>query len=460
MWTNGITGWHIQDATPGLYTLDIEHIPDGLVDSHNAESEDSISSRYRRDLCIHKCPSCFNEQGMVYSQEIRDLDGKLIEDDRGGRSLNRMLSLEETLSVVDQAMDIAQTEGHDFRSVKFLGPGELLMNPQLFEIIEAYQERGIIFNIFTKGALLGSDELAQRYHGMSAKELTDKLASYDHVGLLMSFQSFDGEKQEGLVSTRNPDGSVDGLEGYAGIREQALEHLFGSQFYQDGMTNRLCILNAPMVPENIDESFDIYKFFVERGTPVVMTPSMISGKGCGHYERQDESLSREAWHDKLVELYANIYLFNLEKGIQTDEQIRGEGIASYVGAEPCNQVATGLYLRANGLVQMCPGRFDKETVYANVRETPLREIWQNSPNRQMGIDDPQNLVNNRCPAKDENGSTVKVENAGFPEDFYERVMGRYDELRDPARSEAFDKFGKIVEEIDEIFDFGKEKDNS
>jgi len=37
----------------------------------------------------------------------------------------------------------------------------------------------------------------------------------------------------------------------------------------------------------------------------------------------------------------------------------------------------------------------------------------------MGIEDPKNLVNNRCPAKD---------GLAFPKDFYERVMQRYQEI--------------------------------
>ncbi len=419
-WTNGARGWHIKDATPGLYTIDIEHIADRLVESHNDENnEDNIASRYREDLCVHKCSACFNEQSMIYSQEKKDLEGSLITDSDGESVLNRIMTLEDTMKVIDQAIEIAQEEGHDFRSVKFLGPGELLMNPQLFEIIEEYQERGIHLNIFTKGALLGSDELANRYQGMDSKELVDKLAGYDNIGVSMSFQSFDDEKQESLVTSRGEDGELKGLTGYAKIREQALENLFGSDFYQDGVTDRFCIINAPIVPENIEESFDIYKFSVERGTPVVMTPSMLSGKGCGHYTKQDKTLSREEWHEKLVDLYANIYALNVEKGIQTEEQIREEGIASYVGAEPCNQLSTGLYIRANGIIQMCPGRFDRETVFANVQETPLKEIWDNCPNKQRGIEDPHNLVNNKCPAKDGNA---------FPFDFYDRVMQRYEEL--------------------------------
>ena len=280
-----------------------------------------------------------------------------------------------------------------------------------------YKKRGIQFNIFTKGALIGSDELAQKYQGMSAKQLTDKLASYNNVGLLMSFQSFNDELQDSLVTSRDEKGNLAGLQRYSKIREQALENIFGSNFYKNGITNRICIINAPITPENIDESFDIYKFFVERATPVVMTPSMLSGKGCGAYRISEEE--KRKFQDKLVELYAKIYTYNVEKGVQTDEQIKQEGIASYVGAEPCNQVATGLYLRANGIVQMCPGRFDKETVFANVQDTSLREIWQNSPNKKMGIENSQNLVNNKCPAKD---------GYAFPQDFYDRVMKRYQEI--------------------------------
>jgi MoaA/NifB/PqqE/SkfB family radical SAM enzyme len=329
------------------------------------------------------------------------------------------MTLEDTIGVIDQAVEIAKEEGHEFKSVKFLGPGELLMNPQLFEIIDAYNERGIQLNIFTKGALLGSNELAQKYQGMSAKKLVDRLASYDNVGLLMSFQSFDNEKQESLVTSKDLNGGTKGLTNYSKIREQALENIFDSELYQNGMTNKVCMINAPIVPENINESFEIYKFFVERGTPIVMTPSMLSGKGCGQYAKQDGSISQEEWHKKLVDLYAKVYALNIEKGIQTDEQIREEGIASYVGAEPCNQVSTGLYIRANGIAQMCPGRFDNETVFANVQETPLKEIWENSPNKQIGIDDPHNLANNKCPAKD---------GYAFPKDFYERVMQEYKKL--------------------------------
>jgi MoaA/NifB/PqqE/SkfB family radical SAM enzyme len=407
---NGVRGWHIENATPGLYTLDVEHIPESIVYSHNDLSNpDNVATRYRKDLCVHKCPFCFNEQSEIYTQFKTNGDGNKV--------LNKIMSLEETMGVIDQAIAIAKSEGHEFESVKFLGPGELLMNPDLFKIIDEYEKRDVIFNIFTKGALLGNDELAMKYQNMTAKNLVNTLASHKNVGLLMSFQSFDNLLQESLVTSIDENGNVKGIKNYGMMQEKALDNIFNSEFYNNGITNRISIINAPIVPENINESFDIYKFFIERGTPVVMTPSMLSGKGCMQIAKQ--KINEEEWFNRLVDLYAKIYAFNVEKGVQTSEQIAREGIASYVGAQPCNQASVGLYIRANGLIQMCPGRFDKETIFGNVMENSLEEIWNNSPNKSKGLNNPHNLVNNKCPAKD---------GMAFPNDFYERVMKRYKEL--------------------------------
>ncbi|MCP4647946.1 MAG: radical SAM protein, partial [bacterium] len=332
------------------------------------------------------------------------------------------------MDVMDQAMEIAESESHKFMSVKFLGPGELIMNPQLFQIIEEYQKRGITISIFTKAALLGDDELAVRYQGhagvTSAKDFVDRLASYDNVNLLVSFQSFEPALQDAMVRTP---------VGYTEIRNRALTYLFASKFYKDdGTTERMCALNAPITPENIDESLEIYKFFIERGTPVIMTPTMVSGKGKDQLKEQQETCTQEEFQERLIELYSEIYLYNILKGIQTLEEIEKEGIASYVGADPCNQASVGLYLRANGTVQMCPGRFDCSTIFGNVRTRRLSEIWMASPNRQRGLQGSQNLVNNRCPAKD----------ASCPEEDSERSFsfGFYGKVKDALMKKLLSHF--------------------
>jgi hypothetical protein len=222
------------------------------------------------------------------------------------------------------------------------------------------------------------------------------------------------------------------LKNHTERRNKALEHIFSSKFYENGITQRITLISAPIVPENIDEAFDIYRFSIEHGTPVILTPSMLSGKGRLQIERQMGSI--ESWFAKLIELYSDIYVYNIIKGIQTLEEIERVGIASYAGLEePCNQVAHGLYLRANGIVQMCPGRFDRETVYGNVQDTPLEELWNNSPNRKLGKD-PQMRVNNRCPGKDST-SPQQDSTSAFPHDFYEKVM---DKLKEKLREIGID----------------------
>jgi len=113
-WKNSVKGWYVENATSGLYTLDIEHIADSVVKQHNdPNSEENVASKYRKDLCPHKCPFCFNEENEVYSQEKTYSKGK--------KKLNQMMTLKDTMKVIDQAIDIARSEGHEFNSVKFLG---------------------------------------------------------------------------------------------------------------------------------------------------------------------------------------------------------------------------------------------------------------------------------------------------------------------------------------------------
>lgn len=402
-WKNHVIGCHTPSDAPGLRMLDVEHVPPDVARQHNdRSSQRSVISLYRGRVCLHNCPSCFNEEIDVYGKH------------------NRMLTLPETMGIVDEARAIAKKGGDLLEAVKFLGPGELLMNPELFDIIEGYQSRGIFINIFTKGALLGDDRLAARHQGhrgiKGAAELVERLSSYPNVGLIFSFQSFDPILQDSFV-TRRKGSRILGLKGHSGRRDRALELLSRSAFFdRDGASRRLSLINAPFTPENVEESFEIYRFSIERGMPMICTPTMISGRGKEQVRRQATS----SWHDRVIELYSEIYLYNIMKGIQTLEEIEAEGISPYAGSKPCNQAAVGLYIRASGMVQMCPGRFDHETVFGNASVAPLEGIWERSRNRKRG-QDPMMRINNRCPAKD----SVEPEQdrmRAFPYGFYDRVM--------------------------------------
>ena len=90
------------------------------------------------------------------------------------------------------------------------------------------------------------------------------------------------------------------------------------------------------------------------------------------------------WHKitpptkKLIDLYTESYRFNIEKGIQTRKQIEEEGIASYAGGHPCNQVACGMYVTLTGKVLRCPG--DDTTLLGDLWKESLKDIWRKSEN--------------------------------------------------------------------------------
>jgi MoaA/NifB/PqqE/SkfB family radical SAM enzyme len=101
---------------------------------------------------------------------------------------------------------------------------------------------------------------------------------------------------------------------------------------------------------------------------------MISGRAKRHATWRKITPSSK----KLIELYKKIYIYNIERNIQTLEQIEEEGIASYAGGHPCNQVALGMYLTFNGKILRCPG--DEKPIFGDIRKDSLERIWKHSEN--------------------------------------------------------------------------------
>jgi MoaA/NifB/PqqE/SkfB family radical SAM enzyme len=131
--------------------------------------------------------------------------------------------------------------------------------------------------------------------------------------------------------------------------------------------------------------------------------------------------SREAFRDlitpspeELIDLYARIYSWNIERGIHTLDQIRAEGVSAYAGSRPCQQVGNGVYVTLYGDVYMCPGDDSDATRFGNVKERPLREIWEGCSNYALRA----GHYNCRCPAKD--GRTI-------PAELYSQVLERLEQ---------------------------------
>jgi len=307
--------------------------------------------------CSLNCPHCFRKNNFMnkYSEQ------NTVES-------NKELSFSELKNLLLEAKRLG------LRSVKFLGKGEPLECGKLLDLLEFLHQNDIIPLIFTKGHIIGDDELVNKYYSKygitNGSQLVRAFKKYN-VSILLGFNSFDRSIQNKMVG--------DGYHKYSNnrtyfeVRNDALRLLVEEGFNSTNPT-RLCLATNPITNENINEIFDIYKWGRERNIYVIVAPSMISGRAQRHFFWKEITPPAK----EIIDLYTKIYKFNIDKGIQTLSQIEVEGISSYAGGHPCNQVSVGMYLTINGNVFRCPG--DEVTYFGNVRRKPLQEIWENSEN--------------------------------------------------------------------------------
>jgi MoaA/NifB/PqqE/SkfB family radical SAM enzyme len=358
-----------------LLTLDVEFLDNRIVELAQRR-EINLTKNYP---CGLNCPGCFSEDSTYADSD-------------------RFLRWEQVFEVIDQAREIG------LKTLKFLGPGELFQNSNLFDILDAMEERRLQFSIFTKGAELGDDRLAELNFGWlgirTAKELAARISRYTTLRILLGFNSFDPFVQDKSVGSLHARGhytlnngtfSNRGVEFYTEKRNQALCNLVDAGFNQPGK-QKLSLIAAPIGLDQSTEVADMYAWAARRNIPLVIAPTMESGpKSVGlmkHNQRKDPR------HEKLRLMYLTVYRRALSEGITSIDRLKKEGISAYMGTAPCNQVANGLFLRINGQVQMCPGAHSNETIYGNIHDASISEIWRNSYNYRLGP-----MHNNWCTAK-------------------------------------------------------------
>jgi len=367
----------LPDGTRKLLTLDISISPDDYVKKVNKGDKAGLESRandFYGMICPNNCPGCF-EKGYVE---------------------NELLSFEDVKKhVIEPAIEL----GLEF--AKFLGPGELIANPNLFKILDYFQEKDIKIGIFTKGGILGDDELSQKYQGIGSEELIEKLCSYDVIRVLIDCRTFDDEKANKMTHSISKN--------YAKARNRTIELLAQNGMNSDLFNQKMSLQTNPVTDENIDEILEIFKWSTERNIPVFVTPTMISGRG----RHLVKNAQKPEFQEKLMQLYTDIYLYLIDRGIMSLEQLEEEGVSSYAGTTPCNQLSCGLYIRKDGVVQRCPGNDQLDFIESwNVREKPLKEIWKESKNYTLGP-----IFNNKC---------VK-DGYSIPSRLYDEVLKRVEE---------------------------------
>jgi len=327
------------------------------------------------EKCSLACPHCFRKSISLETE-------------------NPPLAHDELLSIVEEALPLG------LQSIKVLGAGEPFEDCSFLSFLRELSKMGIDTAVFTKGHVLGSDELAKATFandGINSAVGLVKLLKSLRVSILLGFNSFSMETQNAYVGATLYSDTSDYFE----FRNAALINLVKAGFNEfiPGQPSRLALIAAPIKPENIGEIFDIYVWGRRRNMYVLSCPTTYSGLGINELNRERSLTTFESYISKLVDLYADIYMWNLRYGITDLDTLSNDGVSLYPGAHPCNQVAAGMYVTLRGKVTVCPGRDDSESIIAeDIRRSSLKDVWLNSVNYKRA--ESSNTFNFHCVARD------------------------------------------------------------
>lgn len=335
-------------------------IPEERLHSKNSEG---IYKMLTMDIdfgtrCSLRCPHCFKRQFNSFRQS------------------NRLMSFDELKTVILQAKELG------LESVKFLGAGEPFENELMLLLLRFLTEQGIHSCVFTKGHVIGCDELVRKFNGKyginTAEEFVDELYRLK-TSILLGYNSF---KKDIQMKYCGLDDKTD--FGYFEYRENALKLLMKAGFNKHDEENptRLALIASPYKMMNIDEIFEIYKWGHERNLYVAICPTTNSGMG--HDELRGVKVNEKVFMEKSIELYTKIYVWAISNNVISLDEFKEDGVGLYPGGHPCNQTAAGLYVTIDGTVMACPGLDGAGAIVCDdVRDKPLKEIWLASKNYEL-----------------------------------------------------------------------------
>lgn len=313
--------------------------------------------------CSLHCPHCFKSK---FNQ---------------GETHGNALTFEDTKNIIFQAKELG------LKSIKILGAGEPFENKDFLDFLRFNTSLGIHTCVFTKGHVLGNDDLAKKYNKKysitTARELAEELYRLK-TSILLGYNSFEEDTQLAFCGVPKSN-KFD----YFTYRNNTLNLLTDVGFNKShpNKATRLALICAPYKLSNIDEVFDIYKFGRKQNIYVAICPSTVSGMG--HYEQEQIRKRSGEFYERSIDLYKKIYVWAIRNQYIAKEDFVRDGVSLYPGAHVCNQVAAGLYIIWDGKVMVCPGLDGAEAiVHDDVRNKPLKDIWLHSINykRAANID--------------------------------------------------------------------------
>jgi hypothetical protein len=323
----------ILKGTRKLRSLEFCWLPEEIVEKYNSSTnKENVLVQDVYANCKLNCKGCYAKQPDLFKS-------------------HNLVSPKRILNLIEESVNNLGT-----KAVKYLGPTEFFRDKDVFYYLDRFRDMGVIFGVFVKDPMFGSDVEAKKMFGhlgiTTSRELVRRLASYRNLRILFNFRSFDASITNDLVKG-GYEGKEDYTVDYKMVQTKALQ-LFYEYFIvrelNEGREGRLLILNAPIVSETIDEAYKIYKYFVDRGVMVCSTVSMQSGCGGSLYKQKDDDFVR-----KLASYYARVNHYAVTKGIISQEYFEKYGPSPYAGAMHCMQMCSGVIIRETGQLMRCPG---------------------------------------------------------------------------------------------------------
>lgn len=332
----GITATKKMLQDKKLLSLEFNWLPASVVQDYNSAKTDEA----KKDVLV----------GKVYGNCKLNCKGCYVKQDNLFKG-NNLIHPDQIMELIEESVNKLGT-----KTVKYLGPSEFFRDQDIFKYLDWFKRIGVILNVFVKDPMFGDDTEVESLFGNqglhTSEELVIKLASYENLRILFNFRSFDEEKTNDLVRG-GYKGKTDYSGNYKEVQTRALKLLykyFAEAEINQGKEARLVIVNTPITAETIDEAYEIFTYFVNRGVTVISTTSMQSGCGSGLYDKLDQEFM-----DKFKNYYAQVIKYSLKRGLISRDYFKKFGPSPYAGCSHCMQMCNGLLIRETGQPMRCPG---------------------------------------------------------------------------------------------------------
>lgn len=246
--------------------------------------------------------------------------------------------------VIDSSIDL------DIRSIIFIGGGETLLYPKIFDLISYTCSKGITSVLFTNGSALGDERLSKSLFKKDCKDVV-KFLFYHDVSIILKADTFDNYLYDKIVGRNNAHKVF--RKSLANIIE-----IYRKSFKYSKKKLRIG-LAAVLMKSNKKESLAIWKFARNNNLFPHFEPVGYEGRAKKYFK--DIGLSKK----EAILLYNKLSKIDKEKyNINWDPDIA-------LPAYNCQQLRYSVYISSNGIVQPCNGISIK---CGNIRNSNIKNI--------------------------------------------------------------------------------------